>query len=143
MPGVCASYRLEWRYRLVERDGRVREVTRARLAHDGASLKSLAADAANEAVGREFMVGLMGVAEDAQRVCVRAEELAVWTPTSERLPCGTLHTYWEDDERSGAQRYRLLSTIAAAFSEARSLRLVGRHESREIMRSVRRAFLRE
>lgn len=141
MADTCTSYRLEWRHRSVERDGRAREVTRACGAADGAELKSLGAGVADRAVGREFVIELVG-ADGGARVCVRAEELAAWTPAAGRLPRGVVSTYWEEDEQSGVQRYRLLTAIAAAFDEARSLRLIGRHESREIMRRVRGALLR-
>lgn len=141
MADAPAPYRLEWRHRSVERDGRAREVTRARVVADGVELKTLGAGVADEAVGREFVIGLVGDGGD-RRVCVRAEELAAWTPAVGDLPRGVISTFWEDDERSGVQRYRLLTAIAAAFDEARSLRLVGRHESREIMRRVRGALLR-
>lgn len=124
------------------RDGRVGEVTRALVAADGAELKLLGARVENEAVGREFVIRLVGTDGDGRRACVRAEELAAWTPAEGCLPRGTVQTYWEDDEHSGAQRYRLLTAIAAAFDEARSLRLVGRHESRDIMKRVRGALLR-
>jgi hypothetical protein len=142
MADACTSYRLEWRYRSAERDGRVREVTRARVAADVAELKIIGANVAHEAVGREFVVELVRADENSRRVCVRAEELAAWMPAAGPLPRGAVNTYWEGDDRSGVQRYRLLTAIAAAFDEARSLRLVGRHESREIMKRVRVALLR-
>jgi len=137
---ASTPYRIEWRHRSVSSDGRTREVTRARVARDGAELKSIACAAADEAVAREFMVVLTAGA--GGRVCVRAEELAAWWPVPGGLPQGMVRTYWAEDEQAGVQRYRLLTAVAAAFDEARSLRLVGRHESREIMARVRGALLR-
>lgn len=142
MADARASYRVEWRNRSRERDGREREVTRARVVADATELKALAATVAEEAVSREFLVELAGGGEAGRRVCVRAEELAAWAPVTGELPRGVVQTYWLEDEQAGAQRYRLLGTIAAAFDEARSLRLVGRHESRAIMARVRGALLR-
>lgn len=136
------AYRVEWRHRSVAPDGRVREVTRARFAEDASALKTLAAALAQEAVGREFMVAHLGDAGTSRQVCVRAEELVAWVPLAGELPRGLLPTYWLDDEWAGAQRYRLLSVISRAFAEARELRLVGRHECRDIMVDVRRALLR-
>ena len=138
---VINPYRLEWRYRSTERDGRVREVTRACVAGDGVALKALGANFSHEAVGREFIIELVGTAS-RHRVCVRSEELAEWAPVAGCLPRGIMRTHWEDDEQAGVQRYRLLTTISAAFDEARSLRLIGRHDSREILRRVRGALLR-
>lgn len=133
-PDASASvhrYRLEWRQRWRDVDGRVHEMERGRDLDGIGALRAFAATHLHEAHDGEFRL----LDADGRSIAYMQEvELAVWSGLGG--PPG-LATRWQADETRAGDRLRVFTTIAASFEEAVRLRLCSRRRVRDAVRLTR------
>ena len=143
MPMAAASkegltdgfYRLAWRHRWVDALGVVQHATRGTELLTASDVVSSCRHRFDEAVGGEFVVTFVG-SEGEINCNVHGVELASWRPVMGELPRGSVETFWATDMDAASAKWRIYARMLQLFEEARSLRIVSRRPSREIMHRI-------
>lgn len=129
-------YRLAWRHRWVDALGSPRQAIRGTEIMTAAELVESCRSRCAEAVGGEFLVTLVEPNGESRRM-VHGADLASWKPVTGQLPTGAVQTFWALDEDAESARWRIYAQLLELFEEARGLRIVGRRQSRDVMRRIR------